>query len=81
MLVVQNVSGGDNSHVAGALTFLDASANPIGDQSEDFDQGEVAVVGNSFVDNNMSRAAATPREPATAVTASRSQTRCAEHRS
>jgi hypothetical protein len=56
LLVVQNLSGGDNAHVNGALTFLDANASPIGDRSDDFDQGEVAVVANSFTDNVMSRA-------------------------
>jgi hypothetical protein len=56
LLVVQNLSGGDNAHVNGALTFLDANASPTTDQTDDFDQGEVAVVANSFSDNVMSRA-------------------------
>lgn len=64
LLVVQNISGGDDSHINGALTFQDAAGAPIGpDQSNDFDQGEVAIVANSFTDNVMSRSgygAATP---------------------
>ncbi len=57
LLVVQNLSGGDDSHINGALLFQDeAGAVMPTDQSDDFDEGEVAVVGNAFTDNTMSRA-------------------------
>lgn len=63
MLVVQNVSGGDNSHISGALTFLDSAAAPIAtDQSDDFDIGEAAIVADAFNGNTASRSG-TPAAP------------------
>lgn len=65
ILVVQNLSAGDNSHINGALTFQDATGAPIGpDQSNDFDVGEVAILADSFVDNTMSRAGYGANTPA-----------------
>lgn len=65
ILVVQNISGGNDSHINGALTFQDAAGAPIGpDQSDDFDQGEVAIVANAFTDNTMSRSGLTTATPA-----------------
>jgi hypothetical protein len=60
LLVVANLTGGDNSHIAGALFFTDEDGNPIGNQSDDFDDNgeEVAVVAAEAGGNQAQRAGA-----------------------
>ena len=58
LLLVSNLTGGNNSHISGAQFFVDADGNPIADQTDDFDQGgdENAVIAFQTDDNAIQRA-------------------------
>lgn len=53
LLVVQNLSGGDDSHLTGAYQFRDENLAPLGDRTNDFDQTQVAVVASAGPANNV----------------------------